>query len=450
MEQKPRAIIKEHITLTNLTHTQKRDLTDLLWVTNPEYEKKLRMGFWLGKTPKKLDLYITNQQALIIPYGLKGYVKEHLTTEIEESHNSLPIVLKEKNNLSLYPYQENAVKQVLRYNNGILISPAGSGKTRMAMKIIKKRSVKTLWITHTLDLLNQSKKVFKHFFENKAGTIAGGKVDIQDITFATVQTLHNLDLPKYKDMWELIIVDEVHRVGGTPNRATMFYKVLSNLNARYKYGVTATLYPKKNDIANIPLYMIGDIRHEVKEKDIKRIKAKHIPILLDTEESIVFLNPDKTINYNELLSYLTYNQARNNRIVDELIKVRKRHNIVLSNRNAHLEIISSMLDYYGIPNKVLVGDVKTKDREKIIEDFKLGKFRFILSNYQLTKEGLDLPIADTLHLIMPMRDKTTIVQSKGRIERVYNGKNEALVYDYVDRHIGMLFNMYVDRRRIIK
>ena len=46
--------------------------------------------------------------------------------------------------------------------------------------------------------------------------------------------------------------------------------------------------------------------------------------------------------------------------------------------------------------------------------FKSGDVRYLLSNYQLAKEGLDLPIADTLHLILPMRDKRTIVQSAGK------------------------------------
>ena len=40
----------------------------------------------------------------------------------------------------------------------------------------------------------------------------------------------------------------------------------------------------------------------------------------------------------------------------------------------------------------------------------------------LLKEGQDLPIADTLHLVMPVRDKITTIQSVGRIERLYKGK----------------------------
>ena len=60
--------------------------------------------------------------------------------------------------LSLYDYQEKAVDIVSSHTNGVLVSPTGSGKTRMGMALIGKLNVKTLWITNKIDLLTQSKK----------------------------------------------------------------------------------------------------------------------------------------------------------------------------------------------------------------------------------------------------------------------------------------------------
>ena len=37
---------------------------------NPEYEKKQRMGFWVGRTPKELRLYEWNGNTLILPFGV--------------------------------------------------------------------------------------------------------------------------------------------------------------------------------------------------------------------------------------------------------------------------------------------------------------------------------------------------------------------------------------------
>ncbi|MDQ9823270.1 hypothetical protein RFZ44_07900, partial [Acinetobacter sp. 163] len=53
------------------------------------------------------------------------------------------------------------------------------------------------------------------------GTITEGKVNIgSGITFATIQTMCKLDLARYKDLWDIIVVDECHRCSGTPTAVT--------------------------------------------------------------------------------------------------------------------------------------------------------------------------------------------------------------------------------------
>ena len=61
----------------------------------------------------------------------------------------------------------------------------------------------------------------------------------------------------------MIVVDEVHRVAGGPTKVMQFYKVLSNLNAKYKYGITATLFEQPKDISMTPIFLIGEKLHEV-------------------------------------------------------------------------------------------------------------------------------------------------------------------------------------------
>lgn len=444
--------INNQIRLSGLTVELKEKIKSLLTIKNPEYEKKLRMGFYIGRTPKTLELFVVVGYDLIVPYGMKSYIMallKDIPFEVIETHAENPIKLVEKEPLTMYDYQDIAVKSVLKHTNGILVSPTGSGKTRMGIKIIQERSVRTLWVTHTLDLLKQSMNVYKKFFKNKPGVIASGKIDIQDVTFATVQTLHRIDLSLYRDKWEQIIFDECHKIAGTPTRVMMFYKVATNLNSKYKYGLTATLYDKKNDVSQTPLFVLGDKLHEIKKEDISRINAKYMPINLSTETSDSYLNPDKTINHHLLTEYLVYNAQRNNEILNNLIKCKSRYNLILSNRNGHLDILSDYLEVFGFESYILKGDTKAVDREFILDKFRAGKINFLLSNYQLAKEGLDLPIADTLHLIMPMRDRITIEQSKGRVERTFKGKESAFVYDYIDYKIGTLAGMSKVRRRYL-
>lgn len=444
--------IKEAIYIKTPPHKVITYLTNTLRVDNPEYIKRLRLKKWIGKTPKTLDLFEIDEETYIIPFGMKQRLKRFLTEndityKVEHKNADIPLKMIKEHDLSLYDYQKSAVNGVLEHNNGILISPAGSGKTRMAMEIIGRRNQKTLWITNNLTLLKQSKKVFKQFYSNKVGEISAGKVNIQDITFATVQTLSKVDLNKYRDTWGLIVVDECHRIVGGPTKVMQFYKVLSNLNAKYKYGITATLFDKPNDISSTPIFLLGDKLHEIKKEDVKRVTAKHVKYELDTPVSDIYLNPDKTIDYIKLINYLVENEERNIEILYNLIKNKDNHNLVLSSRNEHIKKLSKLLNNFGIENEVLIGTVKVKDRVDILKKFEKGEINFILSNYQLAKEGLDLPIADTLHLVAPMREKKTIIQSAGRVERIYKGKETSTVYDYVDKNHFMLVNMYNDRRR---
>ena len=141
----------------------------------------------------------------------------------------------------------------------------------------------------------------------------------------------------------MIIVDEVHRVVGGPTKAMQFYKILSSLNTKYKYGVTATLFAKKNDMSVVPVYTVGEVRHTVLRKEIEIMTAKHIMYALYTPPSEIYLNSDRTIDYNKLINYLATDINRNVDILVNLLACEHRHNLVLSNRNKQLEILSDML-----------------------------------------------------------------------------------------------------------
>lgn len=73
----------------------------------------------------------------------------------------------------LYDYQEEAVAAMLINHYGILQSPAGSGKTQMGIALACALGVKTLWLTHTKDLLTQSKSRAEQYVDSELlGTIS--------------------------------------------------------------------------------------------------------------------------------------------------------------------------------------------------------------------------------------------------------------------------------------
>lgn len=74
-----------------------------------------------------------------------------------------------------------------------------------------------------------------------------------------------------------------------------------------------------------------------------------------------------------------------------------------------------------------------------------GRKHFLFASYSLAKEGLDIPRLDRLYLTTPKKDYAVVTQSIGRIARTFEGKQDAICYDYVDR-IGFCENQYKRRK----
>ena len=212
-----------------------------LVITNPEYTKKQRMGKWLGNTPRYLYMYRVDGDTLVLPHGkLNDIILRYGNDAIRYEYPEIRSV-DYGGTVELYDYQELAVDALADAQGGVLQSKAGSGKTQMGIALIAKLGCKALWLTHTKDLLKQSEDRAAQYFDRSLfGEITEGKVNIgKGITFATVQTLATQNLNLYRDSFDCIIVDEYHRVAGTPTAATQFGKVIGSLNARYKYGLSA-------------------------------------------------------------------------------------------------------------------------------------------------------------------------------------------------------------------
>lgn len=182
-----------------------------LIIDNPDYYKLEKMGKWTGSTPKKLYLYKSIAHDIKMPFGCLNDLWKIHPVKDDYIFNISPVRETEyQSNINLYPYQENAVTAAIKGKNGILVMPCGSGKTQCGLEIISRIGGRALWLTHTQDLLNQSKqRAEKVLGQGGYGTITAGKVDIGGtITFATVQTMAKIDLSSVKDAFDVIIVDE--------------------------------------------------------------------------------------------------------------------------------------------------------------------------------------------------------------------------------------------------
>ena len=421
-------------------------------LANPDYAKKVRMHLWLGNTPQKLYLMQWDGDTLVLPYGCLNTVLSMGECEVI---NDLPVP-KEVDfgcSVPLYDYQEAAKEAMLKAYYGILQSPAGSGKTQVGIALAAALGRKTLWLTHTRDLLSQSKNRAEQYMSpSLTGTITEGRVQIgKAITFATVQTMCNLDLGRYRDVWDCIIVDECHRVAGTPTSVTQFSKVLNSLAARHKYGLSATVHRADGMIA-ATYALLGQIAYQVPDAAVaeKVMTVSVLPRPTHQGLSREFLDTDGTIIYAKLVNFLADRYDRNELIAADLVENRDHYNLILSDRLSHLEYLMKHLPH-DLRNQAVMVDGKMTSkkakamREQAIEDMRQGRKRYLFATYSLAKEGLDIPRLDRLYLATPQKDYAVITQSIGRIARTFEGKAEPVVYDYVDEGIQYLVRSYKKR-----
>ena len=444
-------IVSNEITISDPTDEIRQWIYDKLKVPNPEYANKVKMGLWLGNTPKELKLYRISGNNIIIPYGVEKslyYAFPELTEVPTERVFAKNKPVDYNADIKLYDYQEKAVNSLINAQGGILQSKAGSGKTRMGIATICRMGKKTLWLTHTNELLNQSYNAAAEFIDKKLlGKITAGKIQIADgITFATVQTLSKADLNALRYEWDMIVTDEIHRACGSANKATMFSKVLNNLAARYKYGLSATLH-RADGLIKCTYALVGGVAYTVPDSVVNTMRVKIQKKETGVQISRQCLDTDGTLVYAKLINYLADHYARNEMITLNIQELAcKGHSIILlSDRVEHLNSIYNML---AIPFKeyavILHGKVKKADRELALDQMRNKEKHILLATYQLAKEGLDVPCLDRLLLATPVKDYAIVVQSVGRIARVCDGKGTPVVYDYVD-DIGFLQGMWKKR-----
>ena len=414
---------------------------------NPEYYKRQAKGLSTWNTPQKIVLWQAKGNKLVVPFGMLQFLwksginvtpSEHLTGQKKRFSAFVK---------GLYNYQTKAFETALKAKNGVLVAPCGSGKTQIGLAICGALGYRTLWLTHKHDLLKQSMDRAKDCLGSiPMGTITEGEINASDgITFATVQTMAKIDLAEFHDFWDVIIVDECHRCIGSPTRLTMFYKVVSSLSARYKFGLTAT--PKRTDGMEKAMFaLLGDKFFEITKEDVKdkTCPLSVVPPIQTHYEPDYdnILNPDGTLNYVNLITDCV-NDPERNKIVANRIEtaVKTGKTMVLSERVAHLECLAKMCHH----KYVIFSTAKKKDRDELLN----GDWEVMFATYQIAKEGLNIP--DLINLVMasPVKNDITVTQSVGRVMRAFPNKEYGYVWDF-DDSMPMLQRWLVKRLSIYR
>jgi len=438
-----------------------------LIVDNPLYKQLKVMGkedtIRFRHIPEKMNLFSMRGTTITLPFGTLYAIWPLIrnNVSINFNNNESISIINDSPMLEPYDYQEKAIEAMIKAKGGVLVSSCGSGKTFMGIEITRRIGKKTLWLCHTGDLLRQAKQDFELQYPNiKIGLTTEGELNIgDDVTISTIQTLINIDPELYKNEFDVVICDECAHVTSSPTQMKMFGTILSNIPARYKFGLTATPYRSDGMVKSMYAYIgcnpQGEFAptYKINPEETKKINAIHqrfeINSGYDELKMYELYDSSGMINYNTLINELSNNDERNDKICANIIKLQKegRKQVVLCSRVNQCEELVKKLQNERILAELCVGKVSNKKRNEILNGL---NWDVLVATYALLKEGISIKELDTLHMVTPIKDPATVVQCAGRIERYLPNKKTPIIFDYVDIDIPYCEKAYNYRRRALK
>ncbi|MHB8907777.1 MAG: TOTE conflict system archaeo-eukaryotic primase domain-containing protein [Syntrophales bacterium] len=436
---------------------------------NPEFYKAQAMRLPTYEKPRVISCSDETPEYLCLPRGCEADVAGLLaeagvrTAWSDHTCTGRRIHITFKGNLR--EEQNPAAEEMLKHDIGVLSATTAFGKTVIAAKLIAERKVSTLVLTHRRQLLSQWTTKLSEFLEidealpllekkrgrkrkqNLIGQIGAGKSRPSGIIdVAIMQSLNSGDeVKELVKNYGMVIVDECHHVP-----AFSFEQILKCVYAKYVYGLTAT--PTRQDGHHPIIFMhCGPIRYRVDaRKQAEKRPFDHYVIPRLTSFRAPLEEEGKEPSIQRLYAAIALNAPRNERIVEDVVRCFQSggNALVLTERTAHVALLVSKLREQ-IPEVIALtggkGAKETREALAKVSAAPADRPLTLIATGRYIGEGFDEPRLDTLFLAMPISWKGTLQQYAGRLHRLYEGKREVRIYDYIDIHVPMLEKMYHKR-----
>lgn len=422
-----------------------QEMTRMLTIPNPKFEEAVKAGRSTHEIGPYIFLFDSQGEEVVLPRGLIVW----LTTKCKQMDIPLTFTdcrrtlapVKFNSSINLRDYQSDAIKSLTHFTTGGLVAGCGAGKTETMLNLIEVIGQPTLWVTHTAELLEQTKEraVLRLGLDpSEIGIIAKGQCKPGPrLTIALIQTLRRADIHSIKNLFGMVIVDEGHHC------AADSYQIVGQFPAKYRYWCTAT--PNRPDGKSLIIKALaGPVRHTV--------PAEQLPTITPTLRIIetAYMGYLNSYDYTGMISACIQDDKRNALIVNVIARECRGHfSLVLSDRIEHLETLHGALTR-ALPDlniRLLTGKkMKMKERKILMEEAVAKKVDIILAT-QLAREGLDLPHLDRLFLVLSKKSGNAIQQEVGRIMRPCEGKQDAVVFDFCDPNNPVFFSQFQKRCR---
>jgi superfamily II DNA or RNA helicase len=453
-------------------------------IDNPDYIRRKKFKRSLRNVPEHIVLYRHHKNWIEVPRGSLSRVRKLLkqynlspifltNSVVTESRGFHPI---DDFNVTLRPYQKQALDRMHKCVQGVVQMPCGAGKTELGCAAVLTTGESAVILVHTDDIYQQWRSRV-HRMSGTAPRVVSGtaKSDLSplmpgEVSVCMIQTLISageLAFPLIKSAG-VVLTDECHHIP-----ARTWSKLMNEFPARFRWGLTAT--PERSDGLGILIEsMIGNLLYKIDTKSlikdnylmspkiipvwtgwqapedcypskakcpgcnkwIKCVESQHIDEQVycnRCNHSLPYSSQFETgnLNYSKAVTEMSNDSSRISMIV-ELVKAATNHNrtvLVLTPRKSSVNKLVARLNWQGVSVVGVTSDFKKSERKKMIEDVRNGQVSVLVAT-QLADEGLDLPVLDCAINTSAGRSAGTAKQRVGRTLRLAG--MQPLVFELVD------------------
>ena len=341
-------------------------------------------------------------------------------------------------------YQIASFEHCIKSERALLLSPTSSGKSLVIYSLIRWHqhfldNDKILILVPTTNLVTQMYNDFKDYSshdkwntENQCHMIYSGrdkKTDKQ-IVISTWQSLFRLGVPFFKQ-FGMVVGDEAHLCSATSLKGILEKMV----SCRYRFGTTGTLTESKTHQFVLE-GLFGKVYKAITSKQL--MKDKHISdlkiqcLLLKYPE--VERESQKKSTYKEEIDFIVSHTKRINFICNLALDQTGNTLILFNYVEKHGKVLKRLMENKSHNREVffIAGETDVEERESIRAITEKCKDAVIIASSGVLSTGVNIKNLQSLIFAHPYKAKIRNLQSIGRILRLDDKNNQAVLYDIVD------------------
>lgn len=351
---------------------------------------------------------------------------------------------------TVLPHQKQILDKLIAVRakgtkRNLIVAATGTGKTVISAfdyKLFRDENKpapsKLLFIAHRKEILSQARDTYQSVLQdaNFGELWVGDQKPAHSIDhlFVSIQTFNSHYLEIFEKLptnyYDYIVIDEAHHI-----TADSYRKVIGHFTPRLLIGLTAT--PERMDGVSLLPDFNGQISAEIRlPKALDEGLLTTFQYLCITDNTD--LTGDELMQGNKYIATKLADRVCNDERVSMIVE---RLNYYLPDEHGckalcfcatkeHASFMAEQFDRRGFKSAYLTGETKTLDREALNQKLSRGEINYLFV-VDIFNEGVDIPEIDTVLFLRPTESITIFLQQLGRGLRLYPGKQQLTVFDFV-------------------